>query len=412
MPLSFPPPALRHRKYRMLWFGQLVSIAGTQMQFAAILWHVNELTGQPIALGGVGLARLIPVVVFSLVAGALADVVNRRRLMLVTQTLLTLLAALLGWLTMTGRDSVWAIYAITAAGAAVSAFDLPARQSIIPNLVPREHLTNAFSLGSIAFQTGAILGPAIGGWILAGPGIAWVYWINAASFLAVIAALIRMGPIPQEVDRSSNAGVSRKAIGEGLRFIRNQPIVLSSMLLDFFATFFSSATALLPIFAKDILRVGAVGYGWLVSAQAVGAGSMALVLAFVGQVRRQGRVLLGAVALFGAATVVFGLSRSFWWTFAALVVAGASDNVSTIIRNTVRQIRTPDFLRGRVISVTQIFFMGGPQLGELEAGLVAQWLGAPLSVITGGLGCLVAVAWVARRWPQMWNYKGDEPVEA
>ncbi len=410
MPLSFPPPALRHRRFRLLWLGLLVSIAGTQMQFAAILWHVNELTGQPIALGGVGLARLIPVVVFSLVAGALADVVNRRRLILVTQTLLTLLAALLGWLTLIGRDSVWAIYAITAVGAAVSAFDLPARQSIIPNLVPREHLTNAFSLGSIAFQTGSILGPAIGGWVLAGPGIAWVYWINAASFLAVIGALIGMGPIPQEVDRS-RPGISRQAIGEGLRFIRNQPIVLSSMLLDFFATFFSSATALLPIFAKDVLRVGAVGYGWLVSAQAVGAGSMALVLSTVGQIRRQGRVLLGAVALFGVATVVFGLSRSFSWTFAALVVAGASDNVSTIIRNTARQIRTPDFLRGRVISVTQIFFMGGPQLGELEAGLVAQWLGAPLSVISGGVGCLLAVAWVARHWPQMWHYNGDEPLE-
>jgi MFS family permease len=412
MPSLTFPPALRQPRFRLLWLGFLISAAGTQMQFAAILWHVNELTGQPIALGGVGLARLVPVLAFSLVAGALADVANRRRLMLTTQTLMALLAALLGWLTWTGHESVWAIYLITGLSAGVSTFDLPARQSLVPNLVPRQHLTNAFSLGAIASQTGAILGPAIGGWVLAGPGIAWVYWINAASFLAVIGALLRMGPVEQDVDHSGNAGLNLRAVREGLRFIYHRPIVLSSTLLDFFATFFSSATALLPIFAKDILHVGPVGYGWLASAQAVGAGSMALALAFLGQIRRQGRVLLQTVVVFGAATVVFGLSRSFWLTFAALVVSGAADNVSTVIRNTLRQIQTPDSLRGRVVSVTQIFFIGGPQLGELEAGLVAQLLGAPLAVITGGLGCLLAVGWVARRWPQLRAHAGDEAVLA
>lgn len=390
----------------------LISIAGTQMQVAAILWHVNQLTGQPIALGGVGLARIVPVFLLSLVAGPLADTLNRRYLMLITQTSLALLAALLAWVTASGLDTVWLVYAITAVTAGVTAFDLPARQSLIPNLVPRSDLTNAFSLGSIAFQAGAIAGPALGGLVIGHLGLAWAYWINALSYLAVILALIVMGPVSQEVRLGANGGVSLSAAVEGIRFIRRQPIVLSSVLLDFFATFFASATALLPIFATDILRVGPIGYGWLAAAQSVGAVTAAGVISFTCQIQRQGRVLLQAVGVFGAATVVFGLSRAFWLTFLALAIAGAADSVSTIIRNTIRQVQTPDHLRGRMVSVTQMFFMGGPQLGEMEAGLVAQLFGGPFSVISGGVGCLLALAWVARRWPQLRHYDGDEPMLA
>ncbi|HLB64850.1 MAG TPA: MFS transporter [Anaerolineales bacterium] len=411
MPFALPP-ALRHRRYRLLWLGMLISVAGTQMQIAAILWHVNELSGEPIALGGVGLARIAPVLIFSLLAGALADTWNRRRLMLLTQTTLALLAALLAWITRTGHDTVWVIYAITAVTAGVTAFDLPARQSLIPNLVPREHLTNAFSLGSIAFQTGAIVGPALGGLVLARLGLDWAYWINALSYVAVIIALLMMGPVHQEAQPAASGGVSLAAVAEGVRFIRGQPIVLSSMLLDFFATFFSSATALLPIFAKEILGVGPLGYGWLVSAQSVGAVCAATVISIRGQILGQGKVLLRAVTVFGLATIVFGLSRSYWLTFGALTVAGAADSVSTILRNTIRQLQTPDRLRGRMVSVNQMFFMGGPQLGELEAGLVAQLFGAPFSVVSGGVGCLLAVAWVIRRWPSLQRYRGDEPALA
>src|SRR3990172_1845828 len=214
MPFALPP-ALRHRRYRLLWLGMLISVAGTQMQIAAILWHVNELSGEPIALGGVGLARIAPVLIFSLLAGALADTWNRRRLMLLTQTTLALLAALLAWITRTGQDTVWGIYAITAVTAGVTAFDLPARQSLIPNLVPREHLTNAFSLGSIAFQTGAIVGPALGGLVLARLGLDWAYWINALSYAAVIIALLVMGPVHQEAQPAGRGGGSRGWGGRG-----------------------------------------------------------------------------------------------------------------------------------------------------------------------------------------------------
>jgi len=411
------PPALRHRRYRLLWLGLMVSIAGTQMQSAAILWHVNEISGLPIALGMVGLVRILPVFGFSLMAGVAADVFNRPQVLFLTQSFLALLAMSLGLLTDRGLDRLWVVYAVTAASSAVASFDLPARQALVPNLVPAEVLTNAFSLNSIAFEVGAILGPALGGLVLAHLGLAYAYWINAFSYLAVIAALLLMGPVPQA--RIAGAPPSpevsmpwahlRDSIREGMRFVGHQPIILSSMLLDFFATFFSSASFLLPIFAKQILGVGAIGYGWLVAAPAIGAGSVATVIALYAQpIRRQGGVLLTAVVGFGLATVVFGLSRQFWLTLAALVLTGATDAVSTIIRNTVRQLQTPDRLRGRMTSVNQLFFMGGPQLGELEAGLVAQWLGPVFSVVSGGIGCLLAAALIAARFPQLGRYDGAE----
>ena len=183
---------------------------------------------------------------------------------------------------------------------------------------------------------------------------------------------------------------------EGLRFVFRSPLIRSTMLLDFFATFFSSATALLPIFAQDILQVGAPGYGWLYAAPAVGAVMMsAAMVLLTSRIDRRGPVLLWAVGLYGLATVGFGLSRSFWITFACLALTGVADTVSMVIRNIVRQLETPDRLRGRMIGVNMVFFIGGPQLGEMEAGAVANWLGAPFSVISGGLGCMLAVAWIA-----------------
>jgi len=420
MALSLPlPPALRHRRYRLLWFGLLVSMTGSGMQTAAVLWHVNKLTGLPIALGGVGLVRILPVLAFSLVAGAAADAFNRRRLLFLTQGALAVLAACLGWLTLQGRDSLWLIYGIVAASGAIVAFDLPARQALVPNLLPRQILANAFSLNSIAFQVGSIGGPAFAGLVLSRLGIGYAYLVNAASFLAVIAALVLMGPVTQERQNAGGTQEGRLVLAgfvadvrEGLRFVARQPIILSSMILDFFATFFSSATTLLPIFAEKILFVDAIGYGWLVAAPAIGSGAVALFLAFRKNIHRQGTTLLTSVLGFGLATIVFGVSRDFWLTFAALVATGATDGVSMIIRNTIRQLQTPDHLRGRMTSINQIFFMGGPQLGELEAGLVAQWLGAPFAVVSGGFGCLLAVLWVAARYSPLRRYDGSEPSPA
>jgi MFS family permease len=194
-----------------------------------------------------------------------------------------------------------------------------------------------------------------------------------------------------------------------LHFIRSHPIILSSMILDFFATFFSSANTLMPIVAKDLLHVGEVEYGWLSSAQSIGAVAAALFISQLPVIRRQGPVLFLAVVSFGLSTVVFGLAGWFGVAMLALVVMGASDSVSTIIRNTIRQLQTPDFIRGRMTSVNQLFFMGGPQLGEVEAGIVAQIAGTPFAIVSGGVGCLLAAVWIAYRWPQLRGYNGDEP---
>jgi len=408
------PPSLHHRGFRLLWMGLLVSIAGSQMQLWALFWHVRTITDQPIALGAIGAARILPVIIFSLIGGALADVLNRRKILFITQTGMALVALGLGWLTLTGRMDLWHIYLLTAMQAICQAFDNPARQALTPNLVPVKDLPNAFSMNSIANQVGAIIGPAISGFIIASGGLPYVYIINAISFMAVIIALFAMGPVTQQKSPITNGNrlVSFSSIAEGVRFILGQPLILSTMIVDFFATFFASANTLMPIIAVDVLHVGAVSYGWLSAAQAIGAMVAGLVISQMHQIRRQGAVFLSAVVVFGLATILFGATRLFVVSMVALILVGAADTVSTIIRNTIRQLSTPDYIRGRMTSVNQIFFQGGPQLGEVEAGVVGQLFGAPVAIITGGIGCIVAVAWIARRWPQIRRYNGDEPILA
>jgi MFS family permease len=408
--------ALRHRNFRLIWIGLLVSFTGSMMQNAALLWHVSLLVSperKGLALGLVGLVRVVPVVVFSLISGVVADAWDRRRLMLFTQVAATAVAAALGILTFRGLTVVWPIYVLAAFGAAVGAFDLPARNALVPSLVPREHLPNAISLNTIMFQTASVAGPSLGGVLIAATGVGWVYVANAVSFSFVIVALLMMRDLPKKqlAESGKKDEVSLHAALEGLRFVFRSPLIRSTMLLDFFATFFSSATALLPIFAQDILRVGAKGYGWLYAAPAVGAMLMSAVMIPMSErIERRGPTLLWAVGGYGLATVVFGVSRTFWLTFLCLAMTGATDTVSMIIRNIVRQLETPDRLRGRMTGVNMVFFMGGPQLGELEAGAVANWLGAPFSVISGGIGCLLATGWVATSTPALRHYRRDSGV--
>jgi MFS family permease len=401
--------ALRHRNFLLLWSGQLISFSGSMMQTAAVLWHVSLLvpaSRKGLALGMVGLVRVIPIVVFSLISGVVADALDRRRLMLATQTSMAVLAGILALLTFLGLAMVWPIYLLSALGSAAGSFDGPARQALIPNLVPREHLPNAISLNTIMLQIASVLGPSVAGIVIASLGVGWVYAINALSFLFVIAALLLMRNIPGAGD-GEKSDISLKAAREGLRFVFSSPMIRSTMLLDFFATFFSSATALLPIFAQDILRVEAWGYGWLYAAPSIGALlASAIMVPAVEWIERRGVVLIWAVAGYGLATVVFGWSRQFWLTFICLALTGATDTVSMVLRNIIRQLETPDHLRGRMTGVNMVFFMGGPQLGELEAGVVANWLGAPFSVISGGIGCLLATAWIAAKTPALVGWHG------
>lgn len=412
--------ALRHRDFRLLWVGLFLSFTGNFMQAAAILWHVSLLVPEDqraLALGLVGLVRLGPVLTFSMISGVAADALNRRVLMLVTQSSMAILAGLLAITTLRGLNSVWPIYLLAGIASAAGSFDLPARQALVPTLVPREHLANAISLNTIATQTASVVGPAVGGLLIAHVNVGWVYAVNAASFLFVIAALLLMkgqGTSHIEGTAESNRGnFTVRAALDGLRFVFRQPLIRSTMLLDFFATFFSSATALLPIFAQDVLHVGARGYGWLFAAPAIGAVlTSAVMVRAVDAITHRGRVLIWSVFAYGLATVAFGLSKSFWLTFTCLAVTGAADTVSMIFRNLIRQLETPDYMRGRMIGVNMVFFMGGPQLGELEAGLVANWLGPVVSVVSGGVGCLLTTGWTAARTPDLRHYKGDAPPRA
>ena len=405
--------ALQHRNYRLIWIGLLVSFTGSMMQNAALLWHVSLLVPperKGLALGFVGLVRVVPVVVFSMISGVVADAWDRRKVMLTTQIAATAVAVGLGVIAFSGVTAVWPIYVLAAIASGVGAFDLPARNALVPSLVPREHLPNAISLNTIMFQTASVVGPSLGGIVIAASGVGWVYIANAISFGCVIIALLMMRDVPPRSPGAAGSkdDVSLHAALEGLRFVFRSPLIRSTMLLDFFATFFSSATALLPIFAQDILRVGATGYGWLYAAPAVGAVTMsAAMVPLTERIERRGPTLLWAVAGYGLATTIFGLSRSFWLTFVCLAMTGAADTVSMIIRNIVRQLETPDRLRGRMTGVNMVFFMGGPQLGELEAGAVANWFGAPFSVVSGGVGCMIAVAAVAMGTPALRHYRRE-----
>ncbi len=404
------PPALKNHKFLLLWLGLMVSIAGTQMQVAAIHWHIRELTGtpDPLALGGIGLARILPVIVFSVFGGVFADTYNRRVILFITQTGMALTALGLAVLTFNGQTQIWHIYLLTALQAAAMAFDGPARQAIVPNIVPAKDLPNAFSLNSIAFNAGAVIGPALSGIVIAAIGQGYTYFFNAISFLGVILALFAIGPIPQDI--RSVGGVSFSVIKEGFRFIFSRKIILSTMVMDFFATFFAAANTMLPIIARDILKVGEVGYGLLGAASSSGSVLAAFIVSQLPTIRKQGPVFLVAVIVFGLATVAFGFAQSFWLAFVALALMGASDSISTIIRNTIRQLNTPDHIRGRMTSINQIFFQGGPQLGEVRAGLVASVLGVPFAIISGGIWTIIAALLIMTKWPVLRQYDTHESV--
>ncbi len=415
--------ALAHRDYRRLIFSQLLSLTGSQMQVVAINWHVYLLTKSPLALGFVGLTRVVPIVVFSLWGGVVADRHDRRRVMVMTQVGMTLVALGLAAFTFAGRETLWLLYLLNALGASAVAFDGPSRQALIPRLVPSEDLPGALSLNLSVFQAALIGGPALAGILIAHhpessptAGLATIYLLNALSFIAVIFALVTMrtSGAPEHTEGKVDM---RAALAEGLRFVFRTPLMVWTMGLDFLATFFSGATSLLPIFADQVLHVGAKGYGILAASPAVGALAGALYLSVRPLPARQGRIFLWAVAAYGAATIVFGLSRSFWLTLAALAGVGLADAISTVIRQTLRQFITPDRLRGRMTSINMIFFMGGPQLGELEAGFVASLfastvIGVTVSVVSGGVATVLITGAIAAAAPMIRRYDFRESTGA
>ena len=421
-----PYLTLRHRDYRRLLLSQFFSLIGSQMQVVAINWHIYLLTRSPLALGFVGLTRVVPIVLFSLWAGVVADRRDRRRVMLLAQMAMTAVAAALAVATFLHRETLWLLYGLNLLASSAVAFDGPARQALIPRLVPHEDLPGALSMNLSVFQASLIGGPALAGLLIgagaSGPSpsapagtaptqtaaLALIYALNALSFLAVIFALVTMRTSGAP-EKGADEAHPLEALREGLRFVFSTPLMVWTMALDFLATFFSGSMSLLPIFADQVLHVGAKGYGVLASAPAAGALLGSLIVSIRPLPAKQGRVFLAAVAAYGAATLVFGLSRSFWLTLLALAGTGFADAISTVIRQTLRQLLTPDRLRGRMTSVNMIFFMGGPQLGELEAGLVASLfataaVGVTVAVAAGGAATLVLTGVIAAAAPVLRRY--------
>ncbi len=374
---------------------------GNQITRIALPFQVYVLTGSTLAIGALVLAQLIPILVFSLGAGSLADAVDRRRLLIVTQVAMALASIALVILALTPSPSLVAIYAVAFLAAGFSAVDGPTRSAVIPRLIPASQLPAAIALNQLNYQAASVVGPAVGGLLLATIGLPGAYAVDALSFVASLGALALIGPLPP-ISRVTRPGLA--AIREGLRYAAERPVILSTFAIDLVAMIFGMPTALFPVLALDIFKTGPVGVGLLAAAPAVGAFIGALLSGWVSRVLRTGRAVALAVIVWGLAIVGFGLATfSFPLALALLALAGAADVLSAVFRSMILQLETPDELRGRVMSIQMLVVTSGPRMGDLEATGVAALLGAQVSVVSGGLLCLVGVAAVARIFPELWR---------
>lgn len=383
--------------YRALWVGQIVSLIGTQMRYVAVPWQVFQITDSVVAVGLIGLAEVVPLIVFSIVGGAVADRMDRRTVMLRSQVGLIVTSLALASVSFGDQPPVAWIYALTALASAINSFDRPARTAIVPNLVGPAKMPAALALRQIVFQTTQIAGPGLGGILIATFDVAWVYLIDAVTFVASIVAL-RWVPssIPDAVLTDSRLIVIR----EGLAFAFRDPLILSVFAIDLIAMIFGMPRAVFPALAERTFHMGAEGVGLLFAAPSVGALVAALSAGWVGRVRRQGAAVLIAVAVWGTAITLAGVVLpSLPLTLLFLALAGGADVFSAVFRGTMLQVATPDRLRGRVSALNLMVVTGGPRLGDVEAGLVAGVIGAPASVVVGGLACLLGTGFMALTRP-------------
>ena len=392
-------PLRRDRDFRMLWIGQAVSGLGRQVTAIVLPYQLYVLTGTPLAIGALALVQVVPIMVFSLGGGVIADAVDRRRLLLATQAGLAVTSATLAGLAFLPAPPVLAIYAVAFVAAGLGAIDQPARSSAIPRLVPRERLPAALALGQLNFQAAGVVGPAVGGLVIATLGIAAAYAFDVITFGAAIAALVVIAPI-----QPAHGAVrpSRAAIAEGLRFARRRRAILGTFVVDLNAMVFGMPTALFPVLALDVFHFGPTGLGLLAAGPAAGALVGAVLTGWVGRVRRTGRAVLWASAGWGLAITAFGLCTfSFPLALVFLAAAGAADVITAVLRSAIVQLLTPDELRGRVTSIHILVVTSGPRLGDVEASAVASLAGAQLSVVSGGFLCLVGLVAIIRAFPEL-----------
>lgn len=393
-----PYASLRVRDFRLFLAGRMLSAAGQQMLDVAIGWELYERTHSALALGLVGLVLVVPIVALALPSGHLADRHERRGIVLATQLILAVCSLGLAVLSFE-RGPIPLVYVTLFVIGIALAFNRPATSAMLPQLVPAEDFANAVTWNSSGFQIASVVGPALGGAIIgirkqAGP----VYIVDAAMALAFFVCVwaMRARKVEGAGDRKA---MTIQSLVAGVVYVWRSKVILAAITLDLFAVLFGGATTLLPIFAKDILHVGPAGFGWLRAAPSIGALAMAIAITHRPPMRRAGRSLLLAVAGFGAATIGFGLSRSFALSMVLLLIAGGLDNISVVVRHTLVQLRTPDAMRGRVSAVNGVFIDTSNELGGFESGVTAAWLGPVISVVAGGIITIAVVATVARLWP-------------
>ena len=396
-------PLRRHRSFRLLWFGQLVSNVGTQMRLVALPYQIYVLTGSPFHVGLLGLFQAIPLISLPLLGGVLADRADRRRVLIATQSGLALSSLVLALVTQFGSTELWILYALTAVSASFSAFDQPARGSLVPTLVERSELPAAIALNQMLYQTAAVVGPAIGGLVIASFGVAAAYWVDTMTFAAAIAAAIAI-TAPRQVLAAPQSIV--ESLVEGVMYVLRQRLLFSTMVLDLAAMFFGSIRALMPFYAEQVFKVGAAGLGLLFAAPGVGALVAVLTSGWVSRVRRPGVAVLVAVCVWGIAIAAFGLvtGELFILGLVLLAIAEAADVLSAIFRHTILQGVVREELRGRLTAMNGLFVIGGPNLGQVRAGAVAALASPPFAVVSGGLLCVLSAIAVAFWAPELPRY--------
>jgi MFS family permease len=397
--------ALRHRDYRRYALGRFFATLAWQMLGVAVGWQVYAITKDPLDLGFVGLAQFLPFLALVMPGGQVADRADRRLVMVFAYVVEAACVVVLLWFTLTGSRQVWPVFVAMALFGAGRAFWMPSGQAMVVNLVPPEIFPTAVGLNSTLFQTAVIIGPAIGGVLYAlGESTldvdgALVVYAVALVLLAIVIWLIA-GVRPVRAPQSKEPVTTREFF-EGLRFVFSRRPVLGAISLDLFAVLFGGATALLPVFAADILHVGPVGLGTLRTAPGVGAALTAAFLATRPIERHAGRWMFGGVALFGVATIVFGLSSSFVVSLLSLFLLGVGDMVSVFVRHLLVQLETPDAIRGRVSAVSAMFIGASNELGEFESGVTAKWFGTVPAVVFGGAACIAVVFAYLRLFPEL-----------
>ncbi len=401
-----PYAVLRVRDFRFLLIGRVLASLGGEMLSFAIAWELWLRTHSTLALGLVGLAQVLPVIVLSLPGGHFADQHDRKRIMIAGQSLFVVCSvslAVLSWL----QGPIPVIYGVLLAIGTVRAFSDPASSALVPQTVPPELFANAATWNSSSWQLAAITGPAIAGvWVAAVHSVTWLYVFDACAIAVyvVLLTLIRGRRVPL-----ARKAATLESLKEGLRFMGKTRVVLAAITLDMFAVLFGGAVALLPVYATDILKVGPTGLGIMRAAPSVGALLMALVLAHMPAFKKAGKTLLTAVVGFGLATIVFGLSRNFVLSVLMLFVLGALDNISVVIRATLMLTRVPDTMRGRISAVNGLFISMSNELGTFESGLLAAAVGPVIAVWGGGIGTILVVMVVGAVFPEMRRLKSLEP---